>query len=161
LDDFEEAVANLRSAEAAGDGPAVLVFARRLMEIYRGELLPGDLYDDWFAEIRDRIRQDFCDAMLCAARVAEARNELDQALVLLRSASAADPWREDVYQTTMRCQMSAGQRSCAIETYMSCRTRLVDDLGIDPSAETTRLYEAILAMEDEGAGGSRRWPNGS
>jgi DNA-binding SARP family transcriptional activator len=161
LDDFEETVGNLRSAQAAGDGAAVLVHARRLMEIYRGELLPGDLYDDWFAETRDRIRHDFCDAMLSAARVAEARNELDHALVLLRSASAADPWREDVYQTTMRCQMSAGQRSRAIETYLSCRTRLVDDLGIDPSAETTRLYQAILAMEDEGARGSGGWSKGS
>jgi DNA-binding SARP family transcriptional activator len=148
LDEFDDTVAALRSADAMQDEPALLEAARALMEVYRGELLPGDLYDDWFAEVRDRTRHDFCDAMMRAARVVEARGEHDHALVFLRRATLADPWREDVYQTTMRCQMNAGQRSNAIETYLACRSKLVDDLGLDPSAETTRLYEALLAMED-------------
>jgi len=148
LDDFEDAVSALRAADAAQDDAAVLAAARTLMDVYRGELLPGDLYDDWFTEVRDRTRHDFCDALVRAARVAESRAEYDHALVFLRRATRADQWREDVYQATMRCQMNAGQRGSAIETYLLCRSKLIDDLGLDPSAETTRLYEALLAMED-------------
>lgn len=151
LDDFEDAISTLRAADAIQDDATLLAAARSLMEIYRGELLPGDVYDDWFGEIRDRTRHDFCDAMMRAAHRTEARGEYDHALVFLRRANLADPWREDVYQATMRCQIGAGRRSSAVETYLTCRAKLIDDLGLDPSAETTRLYEMVLAMEEAGA----------
>lgn len=147
LDDFEEALAGLRAASAVNDAATVLACARRLVDIYRGELLPGDLYEEWFAEVRERTKHDFCDAMMAASNAAEAKGDAESALLFLRKASAADPWREDVYQSTMRCQMNAGQRSRAIETYLSCRSRLTEDLGIDPSIETTRIYQAVLAMD--------------
>ncbi|MHB1318847.1 MAG: AfsR/SARP family transcriptional regulator [Anaerolineae bacterium] len=153
LDDFDEAVAALRLAAAARDAESAVREARRLVHIYRGELLPGDLYEEWFAEVRERAKHDFCDAMMSAASLAESCGEAEAALLFLRRASAADPWREDVYQATMRCQMNTGQRSRAIETYLSCRSRLTEDLGIDPSVETTRLYQAVLALEDEGTCG--------
>ena len=67
---------------------------------------------------------------------------------MLRRPIAHDVLREDFYQTALCLQIAAGQRSTAIETYMSCRSRLVEDLGIDPSRETTALYEQVLGMED-------------
>lgn len=150
VDDFDEAVAALRYASNSSDTEAVLAAGQRLAELYRGELLPGDLYEEWFADIRERTKHDFCDAMMCAAAAAEGAGDFEKALFLLRRASSADPWREDVYQATMRCQMNAGQRSRAIETYLSCRSRLTEDLGIDPSVETTRIYQSVLAMEEVG-----------
>ncbi|MBN1192394.1 MAG: hypothetical protein JXA36_01685 [Coriobacteriia bacterium] len=150
LDDFDEAVTRLRTAAVVRDDAGVLSAARELAGIYTGELLPGDIYEEWFSDVRERTKHDFCDAMMVAAHKAEALSEFDTALLHLRRASAADPWREDVYQAMMRCQMSAGQRSRAIETYISCRLKLTEDLGIDPSAETTRLYQAVLAMEETG-----------
>jgi len=152
LDDFDDALTCLRAAAVASDLDGVLSAARQLTGIYRGELLPGDLYEEWFADARERIKHDFCDAMMTAANVAESHADSEAALLFLRKASAADPWREDVYQSMMRCQMNAGQRSRAIETYLSCRSRLTEDLGIDPSIETTRIYQAVLAMEDAGSG---------
>jgi DNA-binding SARP family transcriptional activator len=152
LQDFDAAVVSLRQADAVGDVSAVLAAGHHLSSIYRGELLPGDIYEEWFAEIRERTKHDFCDAMMTAARAAEAADDADEALVFLRRAGVADPWREDIYQAMMRCQILAGQRSSAIETYIACRGRLVEDLGIDPSAETTRLYEEVLAMESDASG---------
>lgn len=147
LQDFDSAVASLRESVATHDTIATMAAAQSLASIYRGELLPGDIYEEWFSDIRERTKHDFCDAMTAAAKVAEAAGEPEDALAFLRRAGLADPWREDIYQAMMRCQMLSGQRSSAIETYMACRGRLVDDLGIDPSVETTRLYEAVLAME--------------
>lgn len=149
LQDFDGAIASLRRAESTHDAQTTLAAARSLTEIYRGELLPGDIYEEWFAETRERAKHDFCDAMVVAARAAEVSGDPDEALTFLRRAGVADPWREDIYQAMMRCQMVSGQRSRAIETYIACRGRLVEDLGIDPSAETTRLYEAVLAMESD------------
>lgn len=148
LSDFEGLLVVVRKARSAGDTDAELAALHDVADIYRGELLPGDVYDDWFAPLRERCRHDFEDAMLRAAEIFEGRDEPQEALGLLRRALAHDPWREDLYQAALRLQITAGQRSAAIETYMLCRTRLVEDLGIDPSSETTRLYQHVLGMEE-------------
>lgn len=153
LDEFDEQLAIATKARSAGDAAAELAALRRVAEVYRGELLPGEAYDDWFAALRERCRHDFEDAMLRASTLLEAVGDRQGGLGLLRRALQHDPWREDLYQAALRLQMSAGQRSAAIETYLTCRSRLVDDLGIDPSAETTRLYQQVLCMEDGPVGG--------
>lgn len=147
LIEFESSLTVARKARSAGDTDSELAALQAIADLYRGELLPGDSYDDWFASLRERCRHDFEDAMLRSAEILEARGELQAALGLLRRALTHDPWREDLYQSALRLQIAAGQRSAAIETYMLCRTRLVEDLGIDPSGETTRLYEHVLGME--------------
>jgi len=148
LDGFEAELGTMRSARVNGDGAAVVSSAMRLSEIYRGELLPVDLYEEWFEEDRARTKRDFCDAMATGAQCAVEASQYDVAMEFLKRASAIDPWREDIYQLMMQCQMVAGQRSGAIETYNRCRARLVEDLGIDPSAETVRIFQDVLAMED-------------
>jgi DNA-binding SARP family transcriptional activator len=148
LSEFEGLLVVARKARASGDTDAELAALHDAADTYRGELLPGDAYDDWFAPLRERCRHDFEDAMMRAAEILERRDEPQEALGLLRRALAHDPWREDLYQAALRLQITAGQRSAAIETYMLCRTRLVEDLGIDPSGETTRLYQHVLGMEE-------------
>jgi DNA-binding SARP family transcriptional activator len=148
LDEFESQLSAAARARAEGHETIELAALKRVAELYRGERLPGEAYDDWFAALRERCRHDFEDAMLRAATLLEAHGDAQGGVALLRRALEHDPWREDLYQSALRLQMVAGQRSAAIETYMNCRSRLVDDLGIDPSAETTRLYQQVLGMEE-------------
>jgi len=147
LDDFADAVRAAREAETVGDIAAAVGHYERLREIYRGELLPGDIYDDWFAPIREQYRHEFGDAMARSAALLE-EDDPSRGLGLARTALSFDPWREDLYQVALRLQITTGQRSAAIETYMACRTRLAEDLGLDPSVETRKLYDQVLAMED-------------
>jgi DNA-binding SARP family transcriptional activator len=148
LDEFDALLSVAGKARSAGDEVAELAALQSAAESYAGEVLPGEAYDDWFSALRERCRHDFEDAMLRAANLLEARGDLGGGLSLLRRALQHDPWREDLYQAALRLQMAAGQRSAAIETYLACRTRLVEDLGIDPSGETMRLYEQVLGMEE-------------
>jgi DNA-binding SARP family transcriptional activator len=149
LDDFDALVACANKAQQEGDADAVIGAYTALMDVYRGDLLPGDVYDDWFAPLRERYRQEFSDAMVRGSAILAERGDGKGALHMLRRALAFDPWREDIYQATLRCQIATGQRSAAVETYVACRARLAEDLGLDPSVETRRLYDTILAMEDD------------
>lgn len=151
LDDFSEVVGRMRRGKGEAEAGEIIKLTRKLADIYRGDLLPGDIYEEWFSDSREQLRQDFCDAMVQGALAAEQTGDPATALLFLRRAAAVDSWREDVYQGAMRCQILSGQRSRAIETYMSCRSKLVEDLGIDPSPETARLYRTILAMEEDSA----------
>lgn len=135
------------AAERSGDMESALEAYERLDELYVGELLPGDLYDDWFKDERDRYRIGFGDSMLRATEIAAELGDTARALRFAWRGVAADVWREDLYQSLMKHLIAAGQRSTAIEVYMKCRKRLNEDLGMDPSSETMRLYQQILSME--------------
>ncbi|MDO9107609.1 MAG: bacterial transcriptional activator domain-containing protein [Coriobacteriia bacterium] len=148
VEQFSRTISSARAAENAGELTAAVGFYRSAMDIYRGELLPGDIYDDCFALARDRYRLEFCDAMRRAVSCAERIADPAEALDFARRGLDADPLSEDLYQAVMRSHIDAGQRSAAIETYFVCRQKLCDDLGLDPSSETMKLYEHILAMDD-------------
>lgn len=145
---FSRAISAARGAENAGDLAGAVGHYRAVMDIYRGELLPGDIYDDCFALARDRYRLEFCDAMRRAVSCAERIGDPAEALDFARRGLDADPLSEDLYQAVMRSHIYAGRRSAAIEMYFVCRQRLCDDLGLDPSSETMKLYENILAMDE-------------
>ena len=147
LDAFEDKLVEGKQADHEGDAPKAIAAYREVMATYRGELLPGDIYDDWFRSARDRCKHEYSDAALRLAALLQSGGDVPEAVQVIRQALVHDPWREDLYQSVLRHQISEGQRSAAIETYLSCRDRLTDDLGIDPSAETTKLYQHVLAME--------------
>lgn len=144
---FEELVARLNSTTSSVEK---LSLCEELAGTYRGELLPGDVYEDWFSSARDKYRVQFADAMLLASGLLHQRGEIPRALMMARRGLEEDPLREDLGQAALQLQIASGQRSAAIETFMSIKRRLCDDLGIDPSAETVRLYERVLAMEEMG-----------
>jgi DNA-binding SARP family transcriptional activator len=118
------------------------------MSVYRGDLLPGDIYDDWIAPMREKYRFEFIDAMVHGAELLIEAGDPSEALVLARRAISVDRSREDLYQIALQCHLAAGQRGSAIETFIQCKTQLAEHLGLDPSAETMALYQEILAMEN-------------
>ncbi|MDT8434420.1 MAG: bacterial transcriptional activator domain-containing protein, partial [Anaerosomatales bacterium] len=152
--EFDVLVSAARQDIIARDTDAAIRSYERLIDLYRGDLLPGDVYDDWFSSARDRYRQEFCDAMLSAHRLLTERGDHPGALRMVRRGIGADPWREDLYQAALRSHIASGQRSAAIDTYLSCRSHLADQLGLDPSTETMRLYDQVLAMEERSDGRS-------
>jgi len=149
VDEFEELVAAGREAESNGDAESAIDSYERLAAVYRGELLPGDMYDDWFAPLRDRYRFDFLATMLRLVELLLERDDPSNALVFARRGLLVDPTREDFYQAALRCQIAAGQRSAAVETFVQCKTRLAEELGLDPSSETAALYQQVLVMEEQ------------
>lgn len=148
IDEFEEALQEARAAEAVSDASAALAAYARVSMVYRGDLLPGDVYDDWFSDLRERYRFEFVDAMVHASELLLSQDDPCEALAYARRALRVDTLREDLYQMALRCQIAAGQRSGAIDTFIQCRTRLSEELGLDPSGETMELYQEVLVMED-------------
>lgn len=148
LDEFDELLAEARAAEGDGRTQDAASAYSQLMTVYRGELLAGDLYDDWFAAQREHYRVEFLDAMLRATQLLLDADQPSEALMFARRGLAVDPYREDLYQDALRCHIQAGQRSAAIETFLQCKAQLADELGLDPSVDTLKLYEQVLAMEE-------------
>ncbi len=58
-----------------------------------------------------------------------------------------DPYDEAALRVLLRAYVFGGQTAAALDAYATARERLADDLGTDPSAETTALHLAILRGE--------------
>lgn len=157
IDEFRLALSEAEEAGKAGESVRAIRAYEQLADVYRGEFLPGDIYEDCFADIRDAFRVDFGDAMLRASELLDAEGDRIRALLMVRRGLKADPAREDLYQAAITLQIALGQRSAAIETYSACRKRLAEELGLDPSSDTLKLYEQVLAMED---GAEGEWGSG-
>jgi len=117
--------------------------------LYHGEFLEGfsladsDLFEDWAAIKREKLSQMSMDALQLLASTYEWRSEYDQALAYAQRQLELDPCHEDAYIQAIRLFGLLGKRTEACELYEKCREQLADELEVEPTDETTRLYEQI------------------
>lgn len=147
LDEFEALAARIAVMDATKTPLEVLDLYRRMRTVYRGDLMAGNLYEDWFSRPRAAFRDTFLEAMTRASEVACSIGDSVQALWFARQAFECDSSREEVYSALMRAQMASNQRGSALDTFHRCREYLSDELGLDPSYETMELYNDLLMMD--------------
>jgi oligopeptide transport system substrate-binding protein len=111
--------------------------------LYRGHFLDG-FYDDWIINERYRLEAGFCEALARLMVGQEMRGEHEAALSTALRLLDHDPLREDAHRLAMRAYCRLGQRNAALERYRRCREIVREELGAEPMAETTELYQAIL-----------------
>jgi DNA-binding SARP family transcriptional activator/predicted ATPase len=117
--------------------------------LYRGELLPG-FYDEWIVLERDRLLNAYHRKM----------NLLLQGLIQAGNWEPVLKWSEEwirlgyspepAFRAMLQAYAGLGNLGMVSATYQRCIKALDRELGLQPSAETQRLYEQILAGEWEG-----------
>ncbi|HTW98231.1 MAG TPA: bacterial transcriptional activator domain-containing protein [Acidimicrobiales bacterium] len=132
-----EALIALRAGlpEAGALGAAAL-------ERYGGELLTEDLYEDWSAASRERLRQLRIELLDAMARRAEADGDLDAAARLLGEASDVDPLDEARLLRLGWLYLSEGRRGAALGVAARCEQTFCE-LGLSPSSRWLALRRAI------------------
>ncbi|WP_419062487.1 AfsR/SARP family transcriptional regulator [Ellagibacter isourolithinifaciens] len=115
---------------------------------YSGDLLPSESVNDDIAAARRRLRINLVDSLVCASGRLLESGEPRAALWFAREAAGRDRSREDACAALMEAQLGAGQRAAAIDTYLSCRRYLVEELGIDPSPSIVALYRSAVEAEE-------------
>ena len=147
-DAFEAGVADARRWAGLDRGRAIELLGDALL-LWRGdvladialpaELLPGvtglEARRDAAIDLRLRLRLGSGDP----------RGVLPDLVALV----AADPVNESWIGLQMVALYRAGRQAEALAVFRSARRRLVDDLGLDPSAELRRLELAILRQAPE------------
>ena len=131
---------------------------RAAVELYGGDLLPEDRFEDWTGERRDQLHARFARRLLDHARELEAAGDLDGATAALERLAAADPLSEEAVTAVIRAHALAGQRHLALRWYRQFEARLDEELGVEPGAEARRLHEDIAAGRFPVAEPARRRP---
>lgn len=132
IDDFEALI-------ATSDTPSL----QTAVGLYRGPFLDG-FYDDWVINERYRLEALYFDALARLMTAYEARRESEAALTTALRLLNHDSLREDAHRVAMRAYCHLGRRNAALEQYRRCQACVQTELGIEPMAETTALYQDIL-----------------
>ena len=115
------------------------------LDIYRGDLLPDDLYEDWAAERRIALHEQYLSLLDRLAALHRARYEATPAIDALRRVVAIEPDREEAHRGLMELYALTGRRQQAIRQYERAREILERELELEPEPETDDLYDAILS----------------
>jgi predicted ATPase/DNA-binding SARP family transcriptional activator len=126
------------------------------VELYR-EFLAGFFVDDsvpfgeWATLQRERLHRQVLDALYYLAGHHEWHRDYERARRYAWRQVELEPWREEAHQQLMRLLVRSGQRSAALQQYETCRRILADELGVEPTETTRRLYRRIRAVSSIGA----------
>ena len=115
------------------------------LDIYRGDLLPDDLYEDWAAERRIALHEQYLSLLDRLAALHRAKREATPAIDALRRVVAIEPDREEAHRGLMELYALTGRRQQAIRQYERAREILERELELEPEPETDDLYDAILS----------------
>jgi DNA-binding SARP family transcriptional activator len=144
--EFQRQVDTARRLAGGGLTARAASGLRRALSLWRGPALAGT---------GGRIVQD-CAARLDEQRISAVEDCLDLELALgrhrrvvgeLQTLVQEYPLRERVTGQLMLALYQSGRQAEALGTYLQLAKRLAEDLGIDPAADVTRLYEAILRQD--------------
>jgi predicted ATPase/DNA-binding SARP family transcriptional activator len=145
--EFEQLVGAARAAASAGDHARAVADLDGALALWRGDAL-AEFADDEFAtteavrltELRTTALEERAEALLEQGRAADALPELE---ALVRR----HPSRERPAVALMRALYATGRQADALAAYHELRTRLDDELGVQPAAPARALYQRILVHD--------------
>lgn len=145
---FAQVTAEIDRLARAGREPpsaaTVAVLADKLLELYRGPFMAGEGDDPLYSAMRERLRSKFVRSIGDLARCFEEHGLQERAVECYRRSLEADTHAETFYCKLMLSYRDLGRLAEAVEVYNACKRTLSAELSLEPSRETTVIYESIL-----------------
>ncbi|MGZ5400816.1 MAG: AfsR/SARP family transcriptional regulator [Nocardioides sp.] len=110
------------------------------------DLLASSPYSSHAIRVREEMRSLLSAALRHAAEGALLAGATDRALLLARRAQAEDPVSDATQQVVMRALLALDARCDALRDYADFRLRLREELGVEPSGTTQRIYLDLLTL---------------
>ncbi len=131
------------------DCPPCLARFQQAMALYQGNFLEefsledAAPFEEWCVLQRERLYLLATTTLQRLVRCHARRGEHEKALQYARQWVGLDPWQEEAHRQLMHLLALSGRRIEALAQYQAYQRILVDEMGIKPTAEMTRLYERI------------------
>jgi DNA-binding SARP family transcriptional activator/tetratricopeptide (TPR) repeat protein len=161
LDATELAVltGEMEARREAGHVMGAVAAARVALSLIRGDG-PQPLPGEWAQLRQAELSRLTGRARLVAAAALLEAGDWMAAADAAAAAAERDPYDEAALRLLLRAHVMGGRVAGALSLYASARERMADELGTDPSPETTTLYTAILRGELTGPGPGASGPAG-
>lgn len=101
-----------------------------VMELYAGEFLPEDRYDDWSSTIRDQVRAKFVEVAWRVVAQSESDGDLDTAVESLYRIVKEDRYSSEAHGQLVGLLIKAGRVGAAKRAHQSW-AEAMSELGVD------------------------------
>ena len=147
----------MEARREAGHVMGAVAAARVALSLIRGDG-PQPLPGEWAQLRQAELSRLTGRARLVAAGALLEAGDWMAAADAAAAAAERDPYDEAALRLLLRAHVMGGRVAGALSLYASARERMADELGTDPSPETTALYTAILRGELTGPGPTASGP---
>jgi len=147
VDEFDSRVKSGCRFEDAGEIDQATRDYECAGELYRGDFLADDPYEDWAALSRERLRLAHLDALGRLSNLYFNAGHYTACASLCQRIIERDPCREDAHRRLMRCYSRQGQPHLALMQYRICARALADELGVETDPATMELHQNIRRHE--------------
>jgi DNA-binding SARP family transcriptional activator len=144
---FERLVDEGRSLLERGLAAEASERFRGALSLWRGPALADVAYESFAQAAITRLEEARLAALELRIRADLKLGRHDELVGELEALVAEHPLRERLRAFLMTALYRAGRQAEALKAYQDARRALVDDLGIDPSAELQELERAILRQD--------------
>ena len=150
---FERCFSTGRAHHPPGQAlcPDCLARLETAAALYRGDFLAGfslphcPSFEWWQLLTQESCQRQALEALSLLVNSYEAQQNYGRVNRYASRQIELEPWHESAYRRCMRALALSGQRGKALRQYDICRKQLARGMGIEPSPETTRLYQQIRA----------------
>jgi DNA-binding SARP family transcriptional activator len=143
VDEFERNLEAARHFEVAGESTKAIHCLEIAANLYQGDFLQDDPYEEWTVPIRQRLRLAYLDALYQLSRYSFLQGQYAACAALCQTILANDSCREDAHCLLMRCYANQDQVPLALRQYQACVEALWSELQVEPAESTTALYEQL------------------
>ncbi len=144
--DLADVRARLESLTHTG-GRRLVTGAEQALERVTGDLLADEPYAAWAEQSRDELAELLEGTCARAAEVAAATGEAARGVRLARAAVHHGGLSEPAHRALMAAYRASGNRPQALMVYADLRARMIEEVGVEPSAATQALYLDLLDDE--------------
>jgi two-component SAPR family response regulator len=142
-EDFERLIADAEAAKKRKDAETFRRSLESAFEIYRGEFMSG-VYDDWAEDRRAYYAEQYDRVVSALAKLAFNEKRWSTALKFAQTIVKADPFREDMHRLMMKVLAAQSKPAAVRKQFEGLKATLGAELGIEPAAETRRLYQELM-----------------
>lgn len=143
--EFQQHYRKFRQLDNGGDSSHAIQEAEAACNLYQGDFLEEDRYEDWAQAAREHFKNQYIEMSAFLAEHYARCGEYQRAISVCLGMLERDQLRESVYRQLMLYQYICGDQSEALRTFERCQAVLEANLDVEPDRETKRLYEQIKA----------------
>jgi DNA-binding SARP family transcriptional activator len=147
IDEFERHFQASRQLESAGQIPDASNEYEIAANLYQGDFLADDPYDEWPIITRERLRVMYLETLDHLSRIYFSQGQYAACAALCQRILERDDCREDAHCRLMRSYSRQGQHNLALRQYQTCVEALRTQLDVDPEATTIQLADRIRRHE--------------
>ncbi|HWQ31721.1 MAG TPA: BTAD domain-containing putative transcriptional regulator [Blastocatellia bacterium] len=142
-EEFDRLAAQGEAARRRGDLAEQTRAFEEAVTLYRGEFMQS-VYDEWTNELRAYYREQYFRLLEALITIAQKTEDWLRSIQLARKILRDDPYREDIHCQIMRAHSALGKREAVREQFETLRKLLREELGVQPAAETQRVYRELM-----------------